>query len=291
MSRKALAILSSIILIGGIVFAFAMLWLADRYASAYTFCPTNPFLEWLGCAMAAHDALAGGIIGALVALCAAVLAFVAVQFQIGQQKQDELDRHERELASIKTAIYAEIADRSARCVNDYLDPWRSKEIVEPSDLICMRVEIYLPIQSVIFPAVAAKVGLIESEALLAITQFYFQLDALSQAFRSVADDMANREAAFGVPDDWLERDRDRVKIIKDRLSSCCVPALSALDWLIPEAEAREFDKKIVEVFSPLRHSKLTLRAALRAIIDERVSGKESTIIQHAVQAIQAASQH
>lgn len=46
--------------------------------------------QWAGCAMAAHEGLAAGLIGAAGALFAAWLAFDAVQEQIAQERDREL---------------------------------------------------------------------------------------------------------------------------------------------------------------------------------------------------------
>jgi hypothetical protein len=63
-----------------VVAVWVVLWLADRFASnADTYCSTNlpwwALLEWLGCAMAAHEELSAGLIGAAGALFSGWLAF------------------------------------------------------------------------------------------------------------------------------------------------------------------------------------------------------------------------
>ena len=72
--------------------ALGALWLADTYASdATTYCSTNlRTWQWLGCAMAAHEGLAAGLIGAAGALFAGWLAFEAVQEQIRQEREREM---------------------------------------------------------------------------------------------------------------------------------------------------------------------------------------------------------
>src|SRR4051794_21273149 len=56
-----------------------------------------------------------GVTGALVG---GAIAFLSVTYNNHRNRQQEL-------AALKASIYAEIADRAARCVNDYLVPWRS----------------------------------------------------------------------------------------------------------------------------------------------------------------------
>jgi hypothetical protein len=75
-----------------IAIAIELLSVADRYASdASTYCSVNLWLwQWLGCAMAAHEGLAAGLIGAAGALFAGWLAFTAVQEQMRQEQSREL---------------------------------------------------------------------------------------------------------------------------------------------------------------------------------------------------------
>jgi hypothetical protein len=90
------------IVVGGalIAFAAAALWLADAYASdAATYCSVNlHFWQWTGCAMAAHEGLAGGLIGAAGALFAGWLAFTAVQEQIDEERRARIDTDTRAVA-------------------------------------------------------------------------------------------------------------------------------------------------------------------------------------------------
>jgi hypothetical protein len=65
---------------------------------------TSQFPKWLGCAMAAHENLAGGLIGAAGALFAAWVAFTTVQRQMDEEKaQRENSYVEAKLAAV-TAI-------------------------------------------------------------------------------------------------------------------------------------------------------------------------------------------
>jgi hypothetical protein len=75
--------------------AAGTLWLADTYASdASTYCSVNlRWWQWLGCAMAAHEALAAGLIGAAGALFAGWLAFDAIQEQLLREQERDAARH------------------------------------------------------------------------------------------------------------------------------------------------------------------------------------------------------
>jgi hypothetical protein len=84
--------------------AISALWLADAYESEATkYCSVRlTRLQWLGCAMAAHEDLAAGLIGAAGALFAGWLAFQAVQEQMRQEREREF-RTERPWLFLKGA--------------------------------------------------------------------------------------------------------------------------------------------------------------------------------------------
>jgi hypothetical protein len=76
----------------------------------------SQFPKWLGCAMAMHENLAGGLVGAAGALFAAWIAFTAVQRQIEEetarfttQMQEETARRERDHIKAKAAAVAALA--------------------------------------------------------------------------------------------------------------------------------------------------------------------------------------
>ena len=52
--------------------------------------------KYIGCAAAAHEGLAGGLVGAAGALFAAWLAFDAIQEQLGQERERVRDEHHRQ---------------------------------------------------------------------------------------------------------------------------------------------------------------------------------------------------
>lgn len=76
------------------VLAFAHAWAparidAQNAARCFTDFAHSKFPMWLGCAMAAHENLAGGIIATAGALFAAWLAYSALQDQIGMARRNE----------------------------------------------------------------------------------------------------------------------------------------------------------------------------------------------------------
>ena len=111
--------------------AVGALWLADTYASdAATYCSTTLWpWQWLGCAMAAHEGLAAGLIGAAGALFAGWLAFDAVQEQIAQERDREA-RMERPWLFLEGATVSrrDIAPGQPLVPNDWFIKLRWKNV-------------------------------------------------------------------------------------------------------------------------------------------------------------------
>jgi len=189
----------------------------------------------------------------------------------------ERKRREREVADLKASIYVEIADRVARCINDYLRPWRDWKPTGADPITAERIAKFRPTDPVVFTGGAGKLGLIPANSLLAVTQFYFRLSALTQAIEALAAISERRERPGHLP--IVEQgDQARVRLIVDRLQSCFAPALRALERLdVPEAP--DFDQEVTRVYPHLRNSGDSLRAALRkhasrAIADELDGGSK-----------------
>jgi hypothetical protein len=85
--------------------AAAILAFAHGYANLPEGQRCAASVGWLGCAMAAHESLAGGLLGSVAVLIAALVAYEAIQQQIArdreavQQQLDALRRREEELAA------------------------------------------------------------------------------------------------------------------------------------------------------------------------------------------------
>jgi hypothetical protein len=192
-----------------------------------------------------------GIIGAVVG---GTIGFAATTLHDQKQRQQEI-------SELKASLYAEIADRSGRCINDYLEPWRNFSVTAANNLNSERVGKFRPTDPVVFPSIAGKMGLLEPEVLLAVTQFYFRLDAVRQAIESLQGFCEKRETPGGLP--VVESgDHARAELIAIRFRSCFDPALRALERLEP-SRASEFDLEVTRVYPHLRASNLTLRSALR----------------------------
>jgi hypothetical protein len=204
-----------------------------------------------------------GVGGALVG---GLISFTATELH-------DRRRRVRELAALKASIYAEIADRAARCVNDYLNPWSDLRIERFDTLSAERVRMFRPTDPVVLPGISGKIGILDARVLLAVTQFYFRLDALSQAIESVGAICERRENdKYGESQMEMMQDDRGAKLIATRLRSCFEPALRVIERLdVPEAKA--FDQEAARVYPHLRDSGLSLRDALRKYTSEIGSKK------------------
>lgn len=88
------------------VLGFAHAWYLPKEADAphcFATFATSQFPKWLGCAMAAHENLAGGLIGAAGALFAAWIAFTTVQRQMEEEAARFQQQMQAEAAARKRA--------------------------------------------------------------------------------------------------------------------------------------------------------------------------------------------
>jgi hypothetical protein len=141
-----------------VVAIFIALCVAGLLAFAHTFAPakmangestkcfdtilTSQSPKWLGCTMAAHENLAGGLLGAGGALFAAWLAYTATQLQI--QKAELEARRSRKLIAEEKLLGARQEIEDLRDASAYLadfaanfPPWPNhKPTTDLSDLLC-----------------------------------------------------------------------------------------------------------------------------------------------------------
>lgn len=170
-----------------------------------------------------------------------------------------LDRGRRrnEAREISLSLYNEIADRSARCLNDYIKPLREfeKGSHREGNMPTSRLAKFRPADPVVYPAVAGKLGLINPEALFPILQFYFRLDAVRREIDYVISDFDhnNNLAAVALP---------RVQRVVRRFDEIRTPALGALTKLDVEY-ADQIDAAAVSAYGHIRAIGITLREALQ----------------------------
>lgn len=173
---------------------------------------------------------------------------IGAAISIGAVNYHENRRRDREIKAMEVSLYAEIADRAARCANDYIKPWKSWE----NRKLTSDVKKFRPTSPAVLPAVAGKLGLLDARTLLAVTQFYFRLSALSDAFEFAASEAK--------PDD--SNQGELVDMIQRRLRSCFEPALRALERLdVPNSD--QFDREAAMVYPWLKKEGGALRNVLR----------------------------
>ena len=168
-----------------------------------------------------------------------------------------LDRIRRrtELHDIKASLYAEVADRAARCLSDYIVPWQAIEN-ETSTKVMISDEIakYRPADPVVYTSVAGKLGLLEPQIMFALNHFYFRLQALTREI-----DTFSSQPRTALND---LHSRKRLKIIPARLRSTFEPALRALERLnVPNFE--RFDQEAISEYQHIREVGETLRGGLK----------------------------
>jgi hypothetical protein len=205
-------------------------------------------------AAGAHPAawgLVGAIIGALLSA------------GVGRWTAKDLFRrqHEKEARDLAISIHAELADRAARCVSDYIHPWKEvKAMVGRTNKgTSSWVAKFRPADPVVYPSVAGKIGLLPAEAIFPVLQFYFRLDALRREIDGLTADFEPNQEIY-------RTHAFRIKLVADRLHSCIEPALKALEQLkVDTGEAVE--REAAMTYQHLRDSGKSLRNALA---DEKV---------------------
>ncbi|MCK1716434.1 hypothetical protein [Bradyrhizobium sp. 141] len=190
--------------------------------------------------LAIGGSVSSGLIGLIGTLVGSGISFGAVTFHDNQ-------RLKQEIKAMRASLYAEIIDRVARCANDYIDPWRdwgTRKIVSDDAK-------FLPSFPLVLPAVAAKLGLLDAEILLAVTQFYFRLSVLRDAIELVSED----------PNTSEEIRSQRVEMVQRRLLSCFGPALRSLK-LLDVPRWKQFDSEAAKVYPHLKKELGDLREIL-----------------------------
>ncbi|WP_426433854.1 hypothetical protein [Bradyrhizobium genosp. P] len=185
-----------------------------------------------------------GLIGLIGTLVGSGISFGAVAFHDDRRQANEIK-------AMEASLYAEIVDRVARCANDYIKPWRNfTRRIESEDAK------FLPSLPLVLPAVAGKLGLLDAEILLAVTQFYFRLSVLRDAIELVSKEPKTSE----------EFRLQRVEMIQKRLLSCFGPALRSME-LLGVADYKKFDQEAVRVYPHLKEEPGDLRQIIKRFAD------------------------
>jgi hypothetical protein len=166
--------------------------------------------------------------------------------------RDFLQRR-RENQGVRTALYCEIADRAARCVSDFINPWQHY-LTPQSEMTAHRIGKFLPAKPVMYSQLAAKLALARPAAIAPILRFYFRLDALRREVESFKGD-------FDPHRNLIPEHSDRVELVARRFPEVAGPALLALKKLNVR-NWEMLDQEAAEEYRHLRESGKTLREAL-----------------------------
>jgi hypothetical protein len=167
---------------------------------------------------------------------------------------------ETEAHDVAASLHAEISDRAARCLNDYLNPWKSYadqafKLKKARDRA--NINKFRPMSPVAYPAVASKLGLLSPDALFCVTQFYFRLGVVQREI----DDLLNDKNAFAETD--LVKVKKRCAVVTGRLREALGPALLALDNLKVTGSS-EIEDAAVRAYRHTRAAGIGLRKGLEA---------------------------
>jgi hypothetical protein len=164
-------------------------------------------------------------------------------------------RRRTEKGDIASSLHAELADRAARCANDYLEPWQAikegrRRKTAPPDWVAK----FRPVNPVVYPSVAAKLSLLPPAAVFSVVQFFFRLDQLTRQIDRVAG--ADPKVDLNIAD------YAGLVLVGTRLLECLHPALGALEKLDAKGWAATEDEA-GQAYPHIRNSNKTLRDILR----------------------------
>jgi hypothetical protein len=163
-------------------------------------------------------------------------------------------RRRNEARDISQSLYCEIADRVGRSLNDYLKPWRA--IGKSKDAITIdRVGKFRPVNPVVYPGVAGKLGLLPPEILFPIIQFYFRLDAV----RREIDDLIRD---YEPTDDLKKVAPQRLEFVTLRFKENIAAGLRALEALNIE-QASNVDRTAADTYPHVKAAGGGFRELLR----------------------------
>lgn len=175
------------------------------------------------------------------------------------------ENRNKEAQDVAASLHAEIADRAARCLNDYLVPWKRFELETYSQAKVPPlswVSKFRPIDPVVYPAVASKMGLLSPDALFCVVQFYFRLNVVQ---REIDDILIDKNFASETN---FAKVRGRLARVTYRFKSVLGPAALAITKL-DVADAEKIEKAAVNSYQHIRRS-ISLRGQLEA---NRVEGR------------------
>lgn len=143
-------------------------------------------------------------------------------------------RRPRQARDLAHSLYHELANRVARCVFDFEEPWEKwvdKERIDEKEVSVVRLRKFIPIPPTIYPATAGQIGLLNDSAAQAIIRFYVSL-AIYQKDMEDTLDYCQQRSPQHVP-------RQLVAFVAERLRRTLAPGLEALRELSRMVEGHE----------------------------------------------------
>lgn len=187
------------------------------------------------------------VVGGVVAL--------AASYYIEQSRRGQLGR------DLAAALYYELANRVARCVVDFNDPWSARWENPPKHLTRFAPGKFVPEQPVVFNSNADKMALLPEEVPGALMGFYFRLMTVG---RDIAN--AGEEGAAAISYNIGE---GNMKLIARRFGATLIPgkaALVALARYVPKHAAIE-----AEALDTMDPEKLEFKRTRREHLDEQIA--------------------
>ena len=151
-----------------------------------------------------------------------LLAGAAVGFFAGQAADYlRVTRHKKQVA---TAVYAEVANRLARCAHDYKAPWGASWGPDEADEFARQRDPYslvkfLPQPPMVFPSLGDSIALLPPKAISPLIDFYFRLEAWRRDLSAVSEGKGNYDIETVVTltyrlGETLEPGRDALRALK-----------------------------------------------------------------------------
>ncbi len=204
----------------------------------------------------AVTALAGTIVGAV--------AGGGVGYYLSVRLDDR--RREMEGKDVAVAIYAEIADRVGRCLNDYIFPWTvpGEEMIriEAIPIAERRSDVakFMPQELRVYPELASRLALIDVDAQTALISFDYAHHAWGRDLSEYVG-YAEQEGPALVR---------ILHLINNRMIPVLTRGLRVLDLLattVGQEKARDIERAVVEYFDHIP-SGLDDNTPLRAALEQ-----------------------
>lgn len=193
------------------------------------------------------------VVGVLLAV---VIDFIREEIRRPMQARD-----------IARALYEELANRVARCVFDFEQPWEKwvdKKNCQPNEVDVLRLQRFIPIPPTVYPATASQLALLGGNAPQALIRFHVALAVYQRDMQDVAH--------YCLQHDFSHVPSNLVSLLAGRLHRTLRPGLNALLELSVLVEDYEkIDAEAIrEADSLFKHERahLTLRQRIQHYVKD-----------------------